>query len=233
MKPVLSVLVLLTLPSIALAQQIYTAPIVEEAVGNSPLENTGVITLTKTIEGSTVARSYSGRWTVKNISSTPIVAFHEKLVVTFADGSGSSHEQIYDMFFGTKDLEPGATQDLSYEPDITERTRYAGSDAPSQKPTSEISERWVQFADGTTFGEAAYGQDILSARKSGLQLLTALNEAYVSEGPEGFVRQLQAQGQASPFLYSLRAFQARGRTQDAIDALKRYLAAAEARKALL
>ncbi len=232
MKAPLYLVFLLSLAGTCFAQ-VTNIPIVDKASQHSPLDNEGSVTLQKTIDGASTQLTYSDNWVVRNISTKPIIAVHEVLLVHYADGTTRVHRANYDMFFGTPRLVPGATTSFSAAPS-TQRHQTGQSDLQSQVVSCEVTEQWVQFEDGTTFGDPSYGQQTLALRKADLMTLERLNQAYVSGGTEAFLHQLQEPSNPrSDYLGALQSIQQRDGTEKAVQLVQKYLTIADSRKALL
>jgi hypothetical protein len=210
--------------------QVVTVPINDRYDPGNPLGNDGTFSIDKKVDGATLTSSEWHKWTVRNVSLKRIVAFRERLEVR---GGDTLYELDNDMFFGSTSLEPGATLDYSTQPNSIHR-RPSPPDAQLQNPVAEVTRRWVQFEDGTTFGDTEYGKEFLSSRRANLQLLEKLNQSYVDEGPEGFVRQLQQPSVLSNrYGQELHEFQQSQGTDKAVEMLRMYLSAAELHKNLL
>ena len=231
MRTRLCLVLLLSLASVCFAQ-VSSVPIIDEASLHSPLDNEGSVTLQRSIEGTSAEVTYSQNWIVRNISSKPILAVHQVLVVHHAEGGSGVHQANSDMFFGEVRLEPGATLDFSSSP-ITDRHQTTQSDLQSQIVSCEVTEQWVQFEDGTTFGSPSSGRQALSSRRADLLALEGLNQAYVDGGQEGFLRQLQQPSPASIYIGALQSIQQRDGTQKAVQLVQKYLTMAKSRKTLL
>jgi len=232
MKARLYLILLLSLAG-ACTAQVTNIPIIDGASIHSPLGNEGSVTFQRTVDGASAELTYSDNWIVRNISSKPIIAVHEVLIVHYADGGSRVHRADSDMFFGAKRLEPDAALDFSAPPSTVEH-HATQSDSQPRIVSCEATEQWVQFEDGTTFGDPSYGQDTLSSRRADLQELARLNQVYASEGPEGFLRQLQQPSTRINYrIENLRGIQRMEGTEKAVQYLQTELAVAESRKGLL
>jgi len=226
MKALILFLLAVTTCSIA---QVVTVSIDDGSDPGNPLNNKGSYSIYRKVDGTILTTSEWYNLTVRNASSKAIVAFREKLDVR---GGYTTYEINSDMLFGPKLLEPGAKLDYSTQPNsVSHQTSPPGAQFPT--PTAEVTNRWVQFDDGTTFGDADYGKQLLDARRAALQVFNQLNQSYLNGGAEAFVRQLQqASIQANPYGRSLHDIQQQMGTDKAIEVLNMYLSAVESHKNL-
>jgi hypothetical protein len=142
----------------------------------------------------------------------------------------------FDAFFHPTLVEPGRaispfSQDFFGEHIIDSESEYI----PLVSPRCEVTVRWVQFADGTTFGDNSYARPLLENRATTLKVLQQLNEVYVNEGSEKFAEQLQQRVNpptADSYLDHIRTLQKRRGTARAVEALQTHLSIAQERAIL-
>ena len=227
----LSSLVSLLILSTAALAQTATIPIVDKSAPDSPLANTGTVTVVENDNGDTATLSFNDNWTATNKSSKSIIAVVETLVVHYPNGNSDLMQSAYDAFFSRKNIEPGGAMNLSSPADMrkAEPIRSAFQIRP---PSDEAVVRWIQFEDGTTFGDGAYAKDLVANRAAVLRDLKALDQVYVRQGSEEFARQVQRTIPQDGYIDQFRRLQAREGTQAAIDEIRMKLAAAEARTEL-
>jgi hypothetical protein len=229
--------VLLLYLGIAAAQDKVLA-IIDQSASGSPLENTGNVTLSETAMGEGRASvSHSDDWTVKNLSQKPIVAIVETLVVRDEVRETVRRTAQYDAFFQPDLVEPGHVISFS-EPSTDNKHLLSKSSAyvPADSPVCEVTVRWVQFADGSTFGDSSYAKGILEFRAATMKVLQHLKEVYINEGQEKFSEQLQDQvnpPEADGFLQHIRNLQRKHGTQKAAETLEMHLNTGEQRAAKL
>ena len=87
-------------------------------------------------------------------------------------------------------MKPGDTVELSVGANFGSQIADAN---PSHRvePLGEVRSGWIQFADGSTFGDPKEAVELLKNRKAILYRLQELDETYKSQGSEKFVAQLQ------------------------------------------
>jgi predicted exporter len=89
-----------------------------------------------------------------------------------------------------------------------------------------VTVRWVQFADGTTFGDNSYARPLFEDRTAILKALQQLHEVYLNEGLEKFIEQLQQpvkQPVVDGYLEHIRTLQKQGGAARAVEALETHL----------
>jgi hypothetical protein len=59
-------------------------------------------------------------------------------------------------------------------------------------PSADVTVRWAQFADGTTFGDEKFASETLDLRKATYTTLAHLNHVYQAEEPARFLQELQS-----------------------------------------
>jgi len=238
MRTLTSAIGVLLFACVVAVAQVAVVPITDASPSASPIHNTGTVTLSQvTLPSGMVTLSHKDNWTVKNVSNKPVMAFVESLRMVYASGYTIERNAKYEAFFGPNGiLAPGINFDglLSIESSRTEPGRKA--DSLQRQPECEATVRWVQFADGTTFGDSGYGEQFLADRSAIWSALRRLKHVYAADGVNGFARQLEqraAEPGVDAYLAHLRDLQQKRGPQKAIEALQEHLAAAEERAAEL
>jgi hypothetical protein len=224
-KQVALVGVLLVCLGIAAGEDAVLA-IVDKSPAGSPLQNIGSVTFSETaVGGAGVAVSHRDDWTVKNVSQKPIVAIVETLLIRDDKAVNVGREARYDAFFHPTLAEPG--QAISpFSQDFFEDHVISSKYTPLVSARCEVTVRWVQFADGTTFGDNSYASPLIENRTAILKALQQLHEVYLNEGPEKFIEQLQQpvkQPDVDGYLEHLRILQKKGGAARAVEALAEHL----------
>jgi hypothetical protein len=176
-----------------------------------------------------VSSPAAASWKITNISQKRIVAFVQTVSIHSSGGQVREHGQEYEEFFYTQTFEPGDSIDLSRR--LGQWAAEAGrpQDAP---PPCEVTLRWVEFADGTTFGDPDYARELLARRERVLSTFLHLSHVYEQQGAEQFERELQehiSPPLADSFIEDLRERQKKDGTQATVDRLKMLLRTAEER----
>jgi hypothetical protein len=89
---------------------------------------------------------------------------------------------------------------------------------------------FVQFADGSIWGDFKLAVDLLAQRKPQKAFLERVLLAYQSQGEQAFVDQLQQEKQFLGLTARLLGVQRQAGTQAAVDVVKERLAAADSRR---
>jgi hypothetical protein len=203
-------------------------PIVDKSDSGSPLENEGNITLSEMTNYGTSIRSHKDQWTVRNKSHKPIITIIETLRIRYASGHIKEVKNQYEAFFGPTLLKPGDAVSFS---DNASGNEFSKVTQNSNEPICEVLARWVQFADGSTWGDVAYAEELLKTRAAILNQLKQLDTVYKTQGLEQFALQLQqrVQPDVDVYLGHLRKVQLSQGTQAAIDELEDHLRFADAK----
>lgn len=225
-------LLLLLLGSYALADDF---PVVmnEGSIG-SPLQNRG------TCELSASGRQLlSTPWTIINVSRKPIIAYVETLTVQYSDGRSEERTRNWESFFHPTVLNPGDEIPLpETRPQriLPDPETLPPDSLTSIQPACEAYARWVQFSDGTTFGDPKYAVELLKIREATLVALRHLEEVYKAQGLQRFDEELQIHIQplaADAYVDHLRRFDKQHGAQATVRQLETHIKVAEERARLL
>lgn len=198
-------------------------------VAGSPIELTGKISVDETIAANQVKSVWERNVTAKNISAKPILLLVGDLDAIGPHSNGGMRLSRED-FFGYP-IQPGDTIALA-KGSITQVSCCMNPlDKPSD-PKSGFRLLFVQFLDGSTLGDAAEAQDVLSTRAKTLNALRKLAEA-ASQGEQLFQSQLQQQSDAAGVLAGIRTTQKERGTNAAIAQTRRILVYAEEHETMI
>jgi mannitol/fructose-specific phosphotransferase system IIA component len=171
-------------------------PVVDFSAANSPLEIEGdVRTFDKPAEQARFM--IVGRLSVTNISSKPILLTVLKL--KGINVVGVNDTSIRDYYF-SEPFEPqkSENQEWTYGP-FLQRAQLKTEEGPKWVDVEPIkavrqeviaSVLFVQYADGTGWGDREAAKDALAAREETRNRLTALASIYRDEGEKAFVDSL-------------------------------------------
>jgi hypothetical protein len=160
-----------------------TSPVVQIGQDGSPLEISGNVIAGD--EGSGVLRySISRKLTVNNVSSKSIM-----LTVLEVNTRNISKIDVHgtredDDFFRPDSFAPNPTKALEESRRFGEPT--AGAVFEPAAPEATIRVAFVQFADGSTWGNPDAGKRALRERYLSWDEMKSLSEAYQKEGEKGF-----------------------------------------------
>jgi hypothetical protein len=204
-------------------QEAVDVPFDGTVVVGSPIELTGRVSVQETIAGNEVKSSWERNVTAKNISPKPILLLVGDLVAIGPHSNGGIRLSRED-FFGYP-IQPGGTIALA-EGTITQVSCCINLLDKPRDPKSGFRLLFVQFLDGSTLGDAAQAQDVLSTRANTLNALRKLAET-ANRGEQQFQSQLQQQSGAANILMCIRTTQKERGTEAAIAQTRRILVQAE------
>jgi hypothetical protein len=226
--------------------EVITVPLTDRSGAGSPFQASGRLLLREAVHGNQLEWSWGENVAVKNVSSKPILLF----VVTLtevgrhpapagrhsAPGNGPTYELEDDRFFSENLIQPNESLTLrDSEPGAPNVGCCINPLAEKTDPTAEYYLRFVQFADGSTFGDPAEARDALAWRETILRGLRELNQSYAEHGEQGFAAKLKersAFSETAPFKQILRKY-SEGGVQAALDKARQMLATAEQHAAMI
>jgi hypothetical protein len=234
MRRILLTALLLALSAAALADEM-SVPISDGSPAGSPLENKGVCRLSET---GTEMRSRP-LWTVGNISRKPIVAYVETLVVRYSSGLTTEMTRNWEFFSHPNIMGPGEEITLpdGRSPTIAPDPNGApGNSSASVRPACEAYARWVQFLDGTVFGDPKYAEELLKVRAATYAALLHLGNVYTNQGLERFDEALHKPVQppeVDTYIDHLRRYEKEHGVQATAEKLQLHIKIAEERSKLM
>jgi len=221
-------------------------PLIDRTGAASPFEVSGSLLLREAVHANQSEWSWGENVAVKNVSSKPILLF----VVTLtemgrhpapagrhsAPGNGPTYELGDDRFFSENLIQPGESLTLrDTEPGTPEVGCCINPLAENSDPTAEFYLRFVQFDDGSSFGDPAEARDLLAWGELILRGLRELNRSHAEHGELSFTAKLKEQSpfsETAPFKQILRKYRERG-VQAALDKARQILATAEQHAAMI
>jgi hypothetical protein len=209
----------------------WTIAIADRSSIGSPVKNSGTVTISTRVSNGSLYLSRQDDWKAQNTSQQPIVAMVEKLTVYLPNGKTMMRVAQYEAFFHPTLLQPSEEADLFAPAAGEEVSRF---EEQSFDPYCEAELLWVQFADGTTFGDGKYAADFLRERKETWVALSRLNAVYKSKGAGAFLQELQKPREsatADGYIQHIRNFQHQHGTDAAAQRLEMHLKIAEQRAA--
>lgn len=226
---------LFLLSQTSLGQQQASEVPVENVTEGSPLEATGKVLVQETVAGNEVNSSWEGENVVaKNISNKPILLL---ICSIGAVGPRAGYEggvaMIMDFFFHKRMLEPGDTFPLG----MGETGLVGMVINPLDKardPKAGFRVEFVQFLDGSTFGDPAIiAKEAFARRTTTLRALQKLDRTYSEQGEQEFRAQLEKE-LASPHhggLWKIGETEEEKGTSAAISQVREMLGLAKEREA--
>ena len=152
----------------------------------SPIQISGYMALRYDSENR-FPYSYEQSTSVKNVSSKPILLMIVHLEATSGPGEDEAYSQEY--FFGDA-LAPGQVE-VNHDPEWRFGTSVTnGEPLPYRKdphPAAQAHAEFVQFSDGSTWGDADSAKNVLQTRRETLEELDLLEHLYEQAGESAFL----------------------------------------------
>jgi hypothetical protein len=134
--------------------------------------------------------SYEQSTSIKNVSSKSILLMVVHLSATSGPGQDETYSQEY--FFGDT-LAPGQVE-VSHDPEQRFGASVVnGEPLPYRKdphPAAQAHAEFVQFSDGSTWGDADSAKDVFETRRKTLEELDLLEHLYEQAGESAFLDEL-------------------------------------------
>lgn len=120
-------------------------------------------------------------------------------VVHFGAGGvntlGLNHSYEMDHFFSPAILQAGGLEKIEGSPVSFGETTFDGKPVPEQvgphaHPKARAQVMFVQFVDGSTWGDVHVGREFILSRRSSLAELKRLEQVLNAQGPEAFAHEL-------------------------------------------
>lgn len=197
----------LCLSSAALAQEVLTVPLVDKTGASSPFQVSGRLLLREAVQANELEWSWGENVAVKNVSGKPILLFVATLTEIgrhpapagrhSAPGNGPTYQLEDDRFFSERLIKPGESlvlrDTVPGNPDVA---CCINPLAEIRDASAEYRLHFVQFADGSTFGDPAEAREALAMRQMIVSALRELLKSCSELGAPGFAAKLTDQ---SPF----------------------------------
>lgn len=211
--------------------RVTSVSVIDKSAGGSPFAITGTLWHARRLYEGELLTSQDSEIIARNISGKAIVT----LVIVMNAGSKKNTYQ-YEYFFSQRVLAVGETLELASKQGWMSWAQFPAPNPPqseSPEEKAEIESRFVQFADGSIFGDKKVAREFLQTRQQAWQLLTELRQVYLKAGPEKFEEALNSEVQSQMidlFFSSVRDVQQKSGSTAAFDRLNLMLAVAEKRK---
>jgi hypothetical protein len=229
-----AILILLSFPELTIGQNstdetVISVPVVDKSPGGSPLAISGTFWLAERVRDGMLETSQDAEVLARNITSKPIVV----LVCSFT-GDGSDNTIHFEYFLSLNLFEPGATDEIVEKRGLwtTRNLVQARAEGQAGQKTVPIEVRFVQFEDGSIFGDRKSAGEYLAARYKAWQGLQELKQVYVLRGEQEFASTLKntVNDLAGLYAHTLRETQKNEGTPAAFEKLNRMLALGEKRR---
>jgi hypothetical protein len=210
-------------------------PCVDKSDLGSPLHSDGSAVLSQTISGNQVYLHYQDDWKTVNVSSKPVMAMVETISIRYPDGHLSDKTFEHESFFHPHVLAPGEAISLIPPNSGSGTEIVSAGNEETTEPACELTTRWAEYADGTSWGTASYATHLLQVRQDIWSALAHLNHIYQTQGADKFVQALLQPTHpefVDGYIEHLRQVQKEQGTKSAIERLQSHLQVGEQRPTL-
>jgi hypothetical protein len=156
----------------AWSQLTYTVPVTDKSDPGIPLQISGTASFTESIVANSVTSSSNFKVKARNVSGKAIVLLLAYFDETGPHGGSTHHPIEIDHFFWGA-IAPGHSFVLASS--RSRRRTYPLETA--EEPKAEAGVEYVQFVDGSSFGDETAAKDILGLRPVILEALRRLDAA--------------------------------------------------------
>ncbi len=217
----------------AWSQLTYTVPVVDKSGPGSPLAISGTASFTELFTDQSVASSGNFRAKARNVSGKSIILMLAGFDVAGPHGGGTHQAIKIDHFFWG-DIAPGESFVLARGRSRKQVSALRrDSLEPAAEPKAEVRIQYVQFEDGSIFGDEAAAKGAIDLRPVILEALRRLDKAGNKEEFLALLKQNIQPDDADRFLATFRETQKKYGTAAARAQVRRGLVVAEGRLAAL
>jgi hypothetical protein len=182
-------LVLLASTAAAWAQSESVLTVVQVSKAGAPVTVTGRVTA-KDQPSEVLRYSFEGDVEMTNISGRAILLMIVDLNIVSTLPISLDYLEEDDYFFEPKMLEPGSIAELQRRLGRLGEPSRKDDFTKEVKPSARAKVLFVQFSDGSTWGDAAAGERLLTNRQLSLKQLELLKEDYQKRSEEEFSNEL-------------------------------------------
>lgn len=162
----------------ACSQITYTIPIVDRSGPASPLAISGTASFTELITGESVASSSNFKLEARNVSGKSIILLLASFDEAAPHGPENHHDLQIDHFFWGE-IAPGKSFLLARGRSRKQVSAlHRDSAEPADELRAEVRVQYVQFEDGSTFGDEAAAKEAVYLRPVILEVLRRLDAAH-------------------------------------------------------
>jgi hypothetical protein len=185
-------------------QLTYTVRVVDKSDSRSPLQISGTASFAELIVANSVKSSSTFKVNARNVGDKAII-----LMLVYVDEAGphgvGTRQVIQRDHFFWGNIAPGESIVLARGPLAKRPSACCISPrGPANEPKAEIRVEYVQFIDGSTFGNETTAKDILGTRSAILDALRRLDNASNSENFLALLAQKIQPEDADIFLETFR-----------------------------
>lgn len=160
----------------------------------TPVRVSGTISL-QDDPSQAIRYTYHTEGFLSNVSRKAVLLTVVHFEASGVNAPGLDHDWIMDRFFGPAVLQAGGLEKIEDAPitfgktvvDLRPVPDEVGSDA---HPTATAQVAFVQFVDGSTWGDVDVGREFILRRGSTLEELKRLEQVLSAQGTDEFAREL-------------------------------------------
>lgn len=187
---------------LSFAQEHFNVSLTDESVPGSPFKVVGQVQLDETVAGNQLESAWGGNVVARNTSDKAILWFVASLTLIGRHNRGSvrgprdgaTYMFSDDRFFRADLIQPDeSVQMWDIKPVAGHVDCCVNPVASPAPPRAEVKMRYVQFADGSTFGDPLEVKDDLALRRSILDGLQRVVRSYSQNGEQGFLTEMRKQ----------------------------------------
>lgn len=167
-----------------------TLPVQDASEPGSPFAVTGTVTIRETLSGDRLESAFSDTISVRNVSNKTVLVAVFQLDVKPAYAGPESDTRQYECFFARDVIPPGHDHDISRPSSGSISVELMTPGRLPDVPRAQLRTLFVQFTDGSTYGEQTHARHILSLRRQTWQHLKRLDRIYAHQGEQEFVQEL-------------------------------------------
>jgi hypothetical protein len=206
-------------------------PIEDKSGPGSPLQISGHVSFVETVIANKVTSSRSENVKARNISDKPILLLVASLEDAGPKSSGEDFDLVVDNFFKEKAMLPGEDVTLLQRPFGEHYTSepFRSTSSEERPPKAQFHLGFVQFSDGSTFGDSAAARKWLDSRESTLVYLKKLRQQYYEQGEPALLQALKvtpAAAQSDSLWNEIRELQRTSGTQATVTLIDHVLSVA-------
>ncbi len=206
--------------------------ILDMSAPDSPIRLSGTINISESLQGSDMVNSViKGRVVALNVSNKPILCYILGLDIA---GRWRQHKMRFENDCTFTETLVNPRQSMDSEVDSNSTTSV--SVTQGLQPVAVAKILWVQFIDGSEYGDRNWATGILAARMYMVDKLSTLLRAYERSGPKGFEEELMAEYtniKAGNLILTLRKIFREQGTERALRATRHFLQNAKAHLAAM
>jgi len=156
--------------------------VIDSSPTESPLQASGQVQFDEEIAEDNVRTGYTLDVKLKNVSTKSVLAF-EVLLDIFSDhGTGFKLDHDFDSYFREEAmLAPGAEYLLQEKPNHWAISPFVAVASPT-KAQADVKVVFVEFADGSKFGDGKFAENLAAERRATVDGLNELDQAYHNGG---------------------------------------------------